>query len=87
MPRFSGENFDANQAIVDDVTAVAQAHGALPGQVALAWVIAQGDDVVPIPGTKRHDVPRAERRRRRPGLTEDELARLDSVADLVAGPR
>ena len=53
MPRFTDENLAANEALVDGGRAVAEAHGVLPGQVALAWVHAQGDDVVPIPGTKR----------------------------------
>ena len=56
---------DANRALVDEVAAIAAAHGATPGQVALAWVLAQGDDMIPIPGTKRIAVPRGERRRRR----------------------
>jgi len=53
LPRFSGEALDANQAIVERVRAVAARHDATPGQVALAWVLAQGPSVVPIPGTKR----------------------------------
>jgi len=50
-PRFQA--LDANQAIVDEVTAIAAEVGATPGQVALAWLLAQGDDIAPIPGTKR----------------------------------
>jgi aryl-alcohol dehydrogenase-like predicted oxidoreductase len=53
LPRFQKEAFDANRAIVDAVRRVAERVGATPAQVALAWVIAQGDYVVPIPGTKR----------------------------------
>ncbi|GHH78221.1 aldo/keto reductase [Streptomyces sulfonofaciens] len=52
-PRFSGENFDANLRIADEVKAVADEVGATPAQVALAWLLAQGDDMAPIPGTKR----------------------------------
>jgi aryl-alcohol dehydrogenase-like predicted oxidoreductase len=52
-PRFQREAMDANQAIVDAVRAIAERHDAAPGQVALAWVLAQGEHVVPIPGTKR----------------------------------
>jgi aryl-alcohol dehydrogenase-like predicted oxidoreductase len=52
-PRFAGENLQANIRIVEQVDAVAAAVGATPGQVALAWLLAQGDDIVPIPGTKR----------------------------------
>lgn len=53
LPRFQAEALAANQAIVDKVRAVASRAGVTPGQVALAWVIAQGRHVVPIPGTKR----------------------------------
>ena len=52
-PRFADESFDHNLALVDEVKAVAAKHGCSPGQVALAWLSAQGDDIVPIPGTKR----------------------------------
>src|SRR5205085_4640502 len=53
LPRFQGENFDRNLAIVDRVRDIAEEKGATPAQLALAWVHHQGDDVVPIPGTKR----------------------------------
>jgi len=53
FPRFTGEALDANLALVAKVREIADAKGATPGQLALAWVLAQGDDVVPIPGTKR----------------------------------
>ena len=52
-PRFTDENFTRNLRIVDDVKAVAAEAGATPAQVALAWLLAQGDDIAPIPGTKR----------------------------------
>jgi len=52
-PRFTGENFQHNLRIVDEVQAVATEAGATPAQVALAWLLAQGDDIAPIPGTKR----------------------------------
>jgi len=52
-PRYQGENYDANVAAAAQVRDIAGALGATPGQVALAWLLAQGDDVVPIPGTKR----------------------------------
>ncbi len=51
--RFAGENFDKNQALVDRVRAIAQRRKVSPGQLALAWVLAKGNDIVPIPGTKR----------------------------------
>jgi len=53
QPRFQGQNLAANLAIVDRIEAIAAARGATPAQIALAWVLAQGDGIVPIPGTKR----------------------------------
>jgi aryl-alcohol dehydrogenase-like predicted oxidoreductase len=52
-PRFTGENFQRNLAIADEVSAIAAEAGATPAQVAIAWLLAQGDDIAPIPGTKR----------------------------------
>ena len=54
-PRFTGENFRRNLAIADEVDAIAAEAGATPAQVALAWLLAKGDDIAPIPGTKRAD--------------------------------
>jgi len=53
FPRFAEENFDANLRLVEQVEEIAREKDVTPGQLALAWVMAQGDDVVPIPGTKR----------------------------------
>ncbi len=53
QPRFQGENFDYNMKMVEAVRTVASGKGAKPGQIALAWLLAQGPDIVPIPGTKR----------------------------------
>ena len=64
-PRFTGENFQRNLRIVDEVEAVAAEAGATPAQIALAWLLAQGDDIAPIPGTKRVLPRRGEHRRRR----------------------
>ena len=52
-PRFQGENFSHNLALVEKIIAIAARKGVTPGQLALAWVLAQGKDIVPIPGTKR----------------------------------
>jgi aryl-alcohol dehydrogenase-like predicted oxidoreductase len=52
-PRFEGENFDRNKALAAEVKRMAEAKGCTPAQLALAWVLAQGDDIVPIPGTRR----------------------------------
>lgn len=53
LPRFTQEAVDADQAIIDRVRVVAERHGATPAQIALAWVLAQGPHIVPIPGTRR----------------------------------
>jgi aryl-alcohol dehydrogenase-like predicted oxidoreductase len=52
-PRFQGENFEKNMRLVKEIEKIAEKKGIKPGQVALAWVLAQGEDIVPIPGTKR----------------------------------
>ena len=52
-PRFMGDNFQRNLRIADEVGAIAKEVGATPAQVAIAWLLAQGDDIAPIPGTKR----------------------------------
>jgi aryl-alcohol dehydrogenase-like predicted oxidoreductase len=52
-PRFMGENFQRNLRIADDVQAIATEVGATPAQVAIAWLLTRGDDIAPIPGTKR----------------------------------
>ena len=87
LARFTGDNRTTNETVVDEVAAVAAAHDALPAQVALAWVLAQGSDVVPIPGTKRVEYLEQNVGALDVALTEDELARLDKLADMVAGPR
>jgi aryl-alcohol dehydrogenase-like predicted oxidoreductase len=82
FPRFQGEALDANLALVDQVRELAAAHGCTPGQLALAWVLAQGDDVAPIPGTKR--VTYLEEN---VGSTEVELTDVDLKALEDAVPR
>ena len=64
-PRFTEGNFEKNLRIVDEVQAVASEVGATPAQIALAWLLAQGDDIAPIPGTKRVVARRGEHRGRR----------------------
>ena len=88
-PRFQGENFDKNLELVARVTEMAAERGVTPGQLALAWVLAQGEDIVPIPGTKRRryldeNAAAAEIR-----LTDQDNARLDELApkDAAAGTR
>ncbi|TKK84287.1 aldo/keto reductase [Herbidospora galbida] len=86
-PRWEDANLKANMALVGEVAAVARAHDATAAQVALAWVLAQGDDVVPIPGTRR--AARVEENIAATGLTLSgaELAALGDLADQVAGDR
>ncbi len=52
-PRFSPENFPKNLKLVDGIQAIAEKKGCTPGQLTLAWLLAQGDDIIPIPGTKK----------------------------------
>jgi aryl-alcohol dehydrogenase-like predicted oxidoreductase len=79
QPRFQGENLDRNLAIVERVRAIAESHGATPAQAALAWVHAQGEDVVPIPGTKRRRYLEDNAAALDIALTADELAALEEV--------
>jgi aryl-alcohol dehydrogenase-like predicted oxidoreductase len=79
QPRFQGENFDRNLAIVERVRAVAEAHSATPAQAALAWVHAQGEDVVPIPGTKRRRYLEDNVAALDIALTADDLAALEEA--------
>lgn len=83
-PRYQGANFDANMAVVAAVRKVAESHGASTAQVAIAWLLAQGPDVVPIPGCKRlatlEDTARAASLK----LTADDLAALDEAAPIGA---
>jgi aryl-alcohol dehydrogenase-like predicted oxidoreductase len=87
QPRFQGDALDQNLKLVDQVRAVAEEHDATPAQVALAWVLTRGDDVVPIPGTKR--VQRLEENlgSLRVVLDQGDLARLDELVDLAVGDR
>jgi aryl-alcohol dehydrogenase-like predicted oxidoreductase len=87
MPRFTDDNLAANEAIVAEVASVAESHGVRPGQVALAWVQQRGEDVVPIPGTKRVEYLEQNVAALDVGLTDDELSRLDGLAAKVAGSR
>jgi aryl-alcohol dehydrogenase-like predicted oxidoreductase len=88
-PRFKGKNFAKNLEVVDRVADVAKEIGATPSQVALAWLLAQSDDIVPIPGTKR--VARLEENAAAADttLTKEQLARIDQAAPkgFAAGDR
>jgi aryl-alcohol dehydrogenase-like predicted oxidoreductase len=88
-PRFEGDNFDRNLEVVERVRTIATEKGITPGQLALAWVEAQGDDVVPIPGTKRRAYLEENVAALDVQLTSDDIAELEAVASTsaVAGER
>jgi aryl-alcohol dehydrogenase-like predicted oxidoreductase len=79
-PRFTGENFQRNLDLVDKVRELAAEKGCTPGQLALAWLLAQGDDVVPIPGTKRRTYLEENVGGVDVQLTADDLRRIEEVA-------
>jgi aryl-alcohol dehydrogenase-like predicted oxidoreductase len=85
-PRFTGENFQRNLRIVDEVQAIAAGAGATPAQIALAWLLAQGDDIAPIPGTRR--IARVEENTAADSimLSEHQLDRLNNLTP-AAGER
>jgi len=89
FPRLNGEALEANLALVDRVRALASDKGCTPGQLALAWVLAQGDDVVPIPGTKRVTYLEENIGALDVVLTAADLAALDAAVprDAVVGAR
>ena len=78
-PRFQGENFQKNLRLVEKVGALAKQKGCTPGQLALAWVMAQGDDVVPIPGTKRRKYLEENLGALDVRLTPEDLAGIEAV--------
>jgi aryl-alcohol dehydrogenase-like predicted oxidoreductase len=85
QPRFGASAFDANLTSVDVVRAIAAAHDARPGQVALSWLLAKGPDVVPIPGTKRIAYLEENLGAVDVDLSSEDIARLDAVT--VVGER
>jgi len=87
-PRLSGEN-TRNLQLVDRVKAMAEERGCTPAQLALAWLLAQGDDVAPIPGTKRRSRLEENLGALQVALAPDDLARLDELAPVgvAAGDR
>ena len=88
-PRFQGENFDRNLELVERVNEIAAEKGVTPGQLALAWLLHQGDDIVPIPGTKRREYLEENVAATDIELTEEDLWRIEEVApkDVAAGER
>ena len=88
-PRFQGDNFQKNLALVRRIEEMAEEKGCTAAQLALAWVLAQGEDIVPIPGTKRRKYLEENLAALEVTLTQEELRRIDEMAPhgLAAGPR
>jgi aryl-alcohol dehydrogenase-like predicted oxidoreductase len=88
-PRYQGENFDANMRAAAAVRDLATEKGAKPGQVALAWLLHRGDDIVPIPGTKRRIYLEENVAAAQVKLSRDDMARLDAALapEKISGPR
>jgi aryl-alcohol dehydrogenase-like predicted oxidoreductase len=86
-PRFTGENLEANLRLADKVKEIAAEKGVTPAQLAIAWLLAQGDDIVPIPGTKRRTYLEQNAAAVDLELTTDDLARIDAELPRTAGER
>jgi aryl-alcohol dehydrogenase-like predicted oxidoreductase len=86
-PRFQGEAFDRNLALLEKVREIAAEKSCTPGQLALAWVLAQGEDVAAIPGTKRRTYLEENLAAADVELTEDDLARIDAEVPEAEGAR
>lgn len=86
-PRMQGANFDANMQAAQAVRDLAAARGVAPGQIALAWVMHQGDDIVPIPGTRRRSNLEQNAAAADITLSAAEMAALEAALQQVAGPR
>ncbi|MDQ0189193.1 aldo/keto reductase [Alicyclobacillus cycloheptanicus] len=88
-PRFQGENFQKNLALVERIHEMAQEKGCTPAQLALAWLLAQGEDIVPIPGTKRRKYLDENLAATQLTLTADDLDRINEIAPqgIAAGAR
>ena len=84
-PRFQGENFQKNLDLVEKVKELAQEKGVTPSQIALAWLLAQGDDIVPIPGTKKRDYLDENIAALDIKLSQEDLARLAEIFKPGAG--
>ncbi len=88
-PRFQGENFEKNLTLVERITEIAQDKGVTPAQLALAWVLAEGEDIVSIPGTKRRTYLEQNVGAVDVSLTEEDLTRINEAfpMDAAAGTR
>ena len=86
-PRFTGENLEANLELAAKVEQLADQKGVTPAQLALAWVLAQGDDIVPIPGTKRRSYLEQNAGALEVELTDEDLERIDAEIPAAQGDR
>lgn len=86
-PRYMGENFQRNLDLVEEVKKIGERHSATASQIALAWVLAQGEDMIPIPGTKRVKYLEENCAATNIELSKEELAELSTLAGKTAGPR
>jgi aryl-alcohol dehydrogenase-like predicted oxidoreductase len=86
-PRFQGENLEANLRLAAKVKQIAEEKGITPSQLALAWVLAQGEDIVPIPGTKRRKYLEENAAAANVELTDEDLGRIDQELPAAAGDR
>ena len=88
-PRFQGENFEKNLELVKRIEEMAAEKGCTPAQLALAWVLAQGEDIVPIPGTKRRTYLEENVAALDVGITQQDLKSIDEIAPkgVAAGMR
>jgi len=86
-PRFTGDNLQANLRLADKVKEIAAEKGVTPAQLAIAWLLAQGDDIVPIPGTKRRSYLEQNAAAVEVELTADDLSRIDAELPETVGER
>jgi aryl-alcohol dehydrogenase-like predicted oxidoreductase len=86
-PRFTGENLESNLQLAAKVQEIAEEKGCTPAQLAIAWVLAQGEDLVPIPGTKRRNYLEENAAAVEVELSEEDLARIDAELPAVSGER
>jgi aryl-alcohol dehydrogenase-like predicted oxidoreductase len=86
-PRFTGENLESNLQLAGKVREIAEQKGITPAQLAIAWVLAQGDDLVPIPGTKRRTYLEQNAAAADVELSDEDLARIEAELPAVSGAR
>jgi aryl-alcohol dehydrogenase-like predicted oxidoreductase len=86
-PRFTGENLEANLKLASKIAEIAEEKAIAPAQLAIAWVLAQGEDIVPIPGTKRRTYLEQNAGAAEVELTSEDLARIEAELPAVAGAR